>query len=82
MMTNPIKVKMPLPAHAFGTHGGCHCHAIRYRIEIPPMSERPASHYCSETVRKSGGQQSLTLPMVVIDHCNDCRRATGSILPS
>ena len=72
---------MPLPAHALTIHGGCNCEAIRYRIDIPEVSERPANHYFSETARKTGNQQNLTLPMVAIDHCNDCRRATGSILP-
>ena len=70
-------LKMPLNDDALTVEGGCNCGAIRFKIDIPAVSERPL-HF-------SGGSEQheapVRLPMIVIDHCNDCRRATGSILP-
>ena len=67
---------MPLPNEPLTIQGGCNCRAIRYKIDIPAISDRPL-HFA----RGSQDQDKVHLPMVVIDHCNDCRRATGSILP-
>ncbi len=68
---------MPLPAGPLIIEGGCNCRAIRYKIDIPAINDRPL-HF-------SGGSEShpekVHLPLVAIHHCNDCRRATGSILP-
>lgn len=66
---------MPLPEHALIIHGGCNCRAIRYRIEIPQLSSRPRNPF-------STPDNPIHLPMVATDHCNDCRTATGSILPT
>ena len=66
---------MPLPDTPFVVSGGCNCGAIRYKVEIPELQERPL-HPSSDKI--SG---PLRLPMVAIDHCNDCRRATGAFLP-
>ncbi|KAI9714896.1 MAG: hypothetical protein M1820_000185 [Bogoriella megaspora] len=63
-----------LPDHAFDLHGGCNCGAIRYRISIPSISERP--------VHPLSPDGSIRFPFSTTDHCNDCRRATGSILPA
>jgi len=63
---------MPLPDHPLVLHGGCNCSAIRYMINIPAVSERPLNPL-------SNGE--VTFPVVLTDHCNDCRRAIGSILP-
>lgn len=68
---------MPLPAHALTIRGGCNCRAIRYQIEIPGLVERPLHPYSDKA--KSG--EDVHLPMVAVDHCNDCRRATGAVLP-
>ena len=62
-----------LPDHPLVLHGGCDCGAIRYRIQVPARAERPLNP-------SSNGQVSF--PMIATDHCNDCRRATGSILPT
>ena len=62
-----------LPDHPLVLHGGCNCGAIRYRIQVPARAERPLNP-------SSDGQVSF--PMIATDHCNDCRRATGSILPT
>lgn len=61
---------MPLPSSPIIIHGGCNCRAIRYEINIPEHSDRPF-HPSSD--------QTLRLPLVVICHCNDCRRATGGL---
>ncbi|MCJ1391751.1 hypothetical protein MMC18_004616 [Xylographa bjoerkii] len=63
---------MPLPDHPLVLHGGCNCRAIRYRITVPAQPARPLNPF-------SDGE--LTFPMIMTDHCNDCRRATGAILP-
>jgi len=67
--------KMPLPPEAITIAGGCNCAAIRYRVSIPALSQRPP-HPTSDP----SSQDPVHLPFVCIDHCNDCRRATGSLL--
>lgn len=68
---------MPLPAEALTIEGGCNCRAICFRIDIPAIEQRPL-HFARGS---EGPHEKVHLPMVVSDHCNDCRRATGSILP-
>lgn len=68
---------MPLPPHPLAIHGGCNCQAIRYRVEIPALSERPIH----PTASREKDHEEVRLPFVCICHCNNCRRATGSILP-
>ncbi|KAF2232326.1 hypothetical protein EV356DRAFT_256508 [Viridothelium virens] len=63
-----------LSNHGFDLHGGCNCSAIRYRISIPSILERP--------VHPLSPDGSIRFPFSTTDHCNDCRRATGSILPA
>ncbi|KAL8662035.1 MAG: hypothetical protein Q9202_005089 [Teloschistes flavicans] len=65
---------MPLPDHELKLHGGCNCGAIRYRIEIPEISKRPTHPFPAET--------PIHLPLIATDHCNDCRKATGSVIPT
>ena len=61
-----------LPDHTLVLHGGCNCRAILYKVQVPVRPERPLSPFAD-------GQ--VPFPLVATDHCNDCRRATGSILP-
>ena len=61
---------MPLPLTPMTIHGGCNCRAIRYQIRIPEYSSRPIHPWSDQAVR---------LPYLVICHCNDCRRAVGSL---
>jgi hypothetical protein len=64
---------MPLPPDAFTIAGGCNCGAIRYKVAIASLKERPLHpHPTSE--------DKVHLPFVCIDHCNDCRRANGAVL--
>ncbi|KAJ8066069.1 hypothetical protein OCU04_005161 [Sclerotinia nivalis] len=84
---------MPLPSTPLTIHGGCNCRTLHYRLQIPQVSERPLYPYCckaqsaSQSESKSGDEykdesgEEVRLPMIAIDLCNDCRRATGSILP-
>ncbi|TVY81167.1 hypothetical protein LSUE1_G006291 [Lachnellula suecica] len=64
---------MPLPENPLVLNGGCNCGAIRYKIDIPEKAKRPLHPL-------SNGE--VTFPVVLTDHCNDCRKATGSILPT
>jgi hypothetical protein len=66
---------MPLPDEALSINGGCNCGAVRYRLEIPALGERPLHPLASEDA-------PVLLPFLALDHCNDCRRATGSLLPA
>jgi hypothetical protein len=64
-----------LPENPFTLHGGCNCKALRYTLVVPALSSRPILWPAST----SGGQGDIRLPMFSIDHCNDCRQATGSL---
>lgn len=68
---------MPLPNHPFTINGGCNCASIRYRVNVPAFEDRVVSVYCDDEARSDGRR----FPHVLIDHCNDCRRATASIVP-
>lgn len=67
---------MPLPPEAVTLSGGCNCSAIRYRVSIPAISDRPL-HPAFNT---ASGKEPVRLPFVCIDHCNDCRKATAALL--
>jgi hypothetical protein len=66
---------MPLPNNALTIDGGCNCGAICYRIAIPALAERPLHPLAPDA-------SPVPLPFLALDHCNDCRRATGSLLPA
>jgi hypothetical protein len=66
---------MPLPDNALSVEGGCNCGAVRYRLDIPMLAERPLHPLAPK-------ETPVPMPFLVLDHCNDCRRATGSLLPA
>jgi len=69
---------MSVPSHPFEIRGGCNCRSVRYKLTVPTFSERPLNIYCdNEHV-----SDEKRFPMVVLDHCNDCRRATGALIPA
>ena len=68
---------MPLPSSPIVVNSGCNCGAIRYKIGIPSLHDWPL-HSSSDATPGSG---SVHLPFVCSDYCNDCRRATGAVLP-
>src|SRR5512142_470016 len=71
---------MPLSEASFTLNGGCNCGAVRYRIAVPPLADRPV-HY-SYPAAAASDPATPRLPVSVTDHCNSCRSATASILPA
>jgi hypothetical protein len=71
-----------LPSTEFTLTGGCFCNAIRYTITIPPLSFRPLVTKALEAKRPISPQTETTsrLPIIPLDHCNDCRRIAGQII--
>ncbi|KAF8860240.1 hypothetical protein BDZ45DRAFT_741603 [Acephala macrosclerotiorum] len=69
---------MPLPNHAFTLHGGCNCHAIRYKIDVPVFKDRflhPTRH--QEHLPE---EDKIRFPMSLICHCNDSRSSSGALI--
>ncbi|KAK1244528.1 hypothetical protein MKX07_003327 [Trichoderma sp. CBMAI-0711] len=73
-------LNMPLPHESLTITGGCNCGAVRYRITIPSFEHRPI-HFVHGP-EEASDPATPRLPLVCICHCNDCRAATGSILPA
>ena len=69
---------MPFPSEALTITGGCNCRNVRYRLSIARLEDRPFHPNFDSTSKLSPVYQ----PYIFTDHCNDCRRATGSILPA
>lgn len=85
-----------LPSHSLKLTGGCFCSAIRYKISIPPFCDRPRvpgslptpihphtaakPHPTSEALTTSSTLVPTHLPILEIDHCTSCRRASGSVI--
>ena len=69
---------MPLPPHELVVKGGCNCGSIRYTVAVPALSLRPI-HPSSDP---DSPHEPIRLPYVFTDHCNDCRRSTGAIIPA
>jgi len=72
---------MPFPSASFTIHGGCNCRAVRYKIQIPPFSERQI-HPAIVNTPAAKEPDACRLPFTAWDHCNDCRSATASLLPA
>ncbi len=71
---------MPLPSDPLVLRGGCNCGAIRYRVSVPEFASRPI-HF-GFPPEAADDPSTPRLPLICTDHCNDCRTATSSILPS
>jgi hypothetical protein len=80
-----------LPPESLELTGGCLCSAIRYKIAIPEFALRPlapgalptpipASH--THSILKSDKDQEIEtrFPLIDIDHCQSCRRASGGLV--
>jgi len=59
-------------------HGGCYCSAVRFKIDLPPLPDRPILL----PAQKNKENRDVRPPIISFDHCNDCRRAGGSIVPA
>ena len=66
---------MPLPREALVINGGCNCGAVRYRVAVPTLADRPLHPLAP-------AESPVPMPFLALDHCNDCRKATASILPA
>ncbi|EGU89193.1 hypothetical protein FOXB_00287 [Fusarium oxysporum f. sp. conglutinans Fo5176] len=64
---------MPLPNEPVKVTGGCSCGAVRYRINVPALEDRPLNPFAPPAF-------GIKLPGAITCHCNDCRRSTGSFL--
>ncbi|KAH7145405.1 hypothetical protein B0J13DRAFT_474060 [Dactylonectria estremocensis] len=64
---------MGLPDEENIVTGGCSCGAIRYRLAVPAIQDRPPHPF-------SPPSSGVRLPQALTCHCNDCRRITGSFL--
>jgi hypothetical protein len=85
-----------LPPGPLSLTGGCSCSAIRYTISIPAYPSRDIFAYNQSASTSAGhhhgagaGPSSSSspdtaarLPLITLDHCQDCRRATGTVLQS
>ena len=69
---------MPLPPEALSINGSCNCRRISWRMTIPSLKDRPYH----PNFDPSSKLAPVYLPYIFTDHCNDCRNATGSILPA
>ena len=65
-----------LSNEALELHGGCDCKAVRYKISIPPVQERPLLVPAAE----NDGEGDLLPPKTYFDHCNKCRTVSGAIV--
>lgn len=59
-------------------YGGCYCSIVRYSIIIPRLVERPILL----PAEKNKGNGDVRPPLISIDHCNDCRKAGATLVPS
>ena len=70
-----------LPLTPFTLQGGCFCNAVRYTISVPALESRPL---VTESVKPKNplgpqGEATKRLPIITIDHCNSCRRVSGTM---
>ena len=66
-----------LSTEKFILKGGCYCSAVRYEITIPPYQNRPVTF---TDAQNKGIEERF--PSINFDHCNDCRKAPGTLVPS
>ncbi|GJC77864.1 hypothetical protein ColLi_00702 [Colletotrichum liriopes] len=72
-----------LPDHAFTIAGGCNCSAIRYKISVPALADRPPTHMKLPLfLPPDQAQKDWRLPTIAVCHCASCRRGFGSVVPA
>ncbi|PGH12227.1 hypothetical protein AJ79_04407 [Helicocarpus griseus UAMH5409] len=62
-----------LPREPFSLQGGCLCRSVRYQITFPKFDERQILN-----PNHPPDQPDIRAPLVCFDHCNDCRKASGT----
>jgi hypothetical protein len=69
-----------LPPEPVSLTGGCFCSAVRYTIAVPALASR--DFFPHPVATHHGASNDARLPLVTLDHCQDCRRATGTVVQS
>jgi hypothetical protein len=69
-----------LPKEAVTLTGGCYCKAIRYAIKVPAWQDRPPVPHAIETPISATEKVQTRLPIVDLDHCNNCRQQAGCLI--
>lgn len=74
-----------LPPEPLSLTGGCFCKANRYTINIPALEARGLIVDALETpvgVKEDGEIKTVPtrFPLIDLDHCDCCRRSSGTIL--
>ena len=77
---SPLPQMASLPSTPFTLQGGCFCKAISYTISIPALSSRPPLDKPPVLPFGPQSEASKRLPIIGLDHCNSCRRVSGSII--
>ena len=60
--------------------GGCFCGACRYTVSVPVLEDRPLHPTAKPTPISSTESVETRIPVIDIDHCETCRRASGAII--
>lgn len=68
-----------LPKERLTLTGGCFCGACRYTIFVPAYDERPLHPTAKSTPISATDSVPTRIPVIDIDHCNNCRRVSGAI---
>lgn len=69
-----------LPKEALTLTGGCFCGACRYKICVPSWKERPVHPTAKPTPISAEESIETRIPVIDIDHCQNCRRTSGAIV--
>ena len=69
-----------LSKEAFMLTGGCYCKAIRYTIKVPACDDRPAVPNALDTPISPTEKVETRMPIVDLDHCNNCRQQAGCVV--
>ena len=69
-----------LPKEAFTLTGGCFCGACRYTVAVPALEDRPVHPTAKPTPISATESVKTRIPVIDLDHCNNCRRTSGAII--
>lgn len=65
-----------IPHTPLTLHGGCFCRAVRYKVSIPPFSERGE---IPMAVPVPPSTDTVRFPVIGVDHCTSCRLSMGAL---